>query len=37
MAVFEPNRFTVLDIENLRLHYARTCATWLADPVKGIG
>jgi cyclopropane-fatty-acyl-phospholipid synthase len=31
MAVFEPNRFTVLDIENLRLHYARTCADWLAN------
>jgi len=30
-AVFEPNRFTVLDVENLRLHYARTCAAWLAN------
>ena len=30
-AVFEPSRFSVLDIENLRLHYARTCATWLAN------
>jgi len=29
--VFEPHRFTVLDIENLRLHYARTCADWLAN------
>jgi cyclopropane-fatty-acyl-phospholipid synthase len=29
MAVFEPQRFSVLDIENLRLHYARTCADWL--------
>lgn len=27
--VFEPHRFSVLDIENLRLHYARTCAAWL--------
>lgn len=31
MAVFEPSRFTVLDVENLRLHYARTCAAWLAN------
>jgi cyclopropane-fatty-acyl-phospholipid synthase len=31
MAVFEPSRFTVLDVENLRLHYARTCADWLAN------
>ena len=30
-AIFEPNRFTVLDVENLRLHYARTCADWLAS------
>jgi cyclopropane-fatty-acyl-phospholipid synthase len=29
--IFEPNRFTVLDVENLRLHYARTCADWLAN------
>ncbi|MGD8347249.1 MAG: cyclopropane-fatty-acyl-phospholipid synthase family protein [Lysobacterales bacterium] len=29
--LFEPNRFTVLDIENLRLHYARTCAEWLRN------
>ena len=28
-AVFEPNKFSILDIENLRLHYARTCAEWL--------
>ncbi len=31
MAVFEPNRFSVLDVENLRPHYARTCADWLAN------
>jgi len=31
MAIFEPNRFTVLDVENLRLHYARTCAEWLSN------
>jgi cyclopropane-fatty-acyl-phospholipid synthase len=29
--IFEPNHFTVLDVENLRLHYARTCADWLAN------
>jgi len=29
--VFEPNRFTVLDVENLRPHYARTCADWLRN------
>lgn len=29
MTVFEPGGFTVLDVENLRLHYARTCEHWL--------
>ena len=29
--IFEPNRFTVLDVENLRPHYARTCADWLRN------
>ena len=39
-AIFEPNDFSVLDVENLRLHYARTCADWLdryeqvAEPVQ---
>ncbi len=28
-AIFEPNKFSVLDVENLRLHYARTCEEWL--------
>ncbi len=28
-AIFEPQRFSVLDVENLRPHYARTCAQWL--------
>ena len=27
--IFEP-RFTVLDVENLRAHYAQTCLQWLA-------
>ncbi len=31
MTVFEPHRFSVLDVENLRLHYARTCAAWLKN------
>ncbi len=40
--IFEPRRFSVLDIENLRLHYARTCADWLRnytrveDTVRGM-
>jgi cyclopropane-fatty-acyl-phospholipid synthase len=29
MALFEPCEFTVLDVENLRLHYAKTCEHWL--------
>lgn len=31
MAVFEPHRFSILDVENLRLHYARTCTSWLQN------
>jgi cyclopropane-fatty-acyl-phospholipid synthase len=31
MAVFEPYKFSILDIENLRPHYARTCAAWLEN------
>jgi len=27
--IFEPNRLSVLDVENLRLHYARTLEHWL--------
>lgn len=30
MTLFEPSEFTVLDVENLRLHYAKTCEHWLA-------
>jgi cyclopropane-fatty-acyl-phospholipid synthase len=30
MAVLEPWEFSVLDVENLRLHYARTLEHWLA-------
>ncbi|MBI3940629.1 MAG: class I SAM-dependent methyltransferase [Acidobacteria bacterium] len=29
MRVLEPRAFSVLDVENLRLHYARTLAFWL--------
>ena len=29
MGIFEPFRFSVLDVENLRLHYERTAAEWL--------
>ena len=29
MTVFEPWNFSVLDVENLRLHYAKTCEHWL--------
>jgi cyclopropane-fatty-acyl-phospholipid synthase len=30
MQIFEPYDFSVLDVENLRLHYARTLEHWLA-------
>jgi len=29
MHIFEPNGFSVLDVENIRLHYAKTLASWL--------
>ena len=29
MEIFETNRFSVLDVENIRLHYARTLRHWL--------
>lgn len=29
MDIFEPWRFSILDVENLRLHYARTLEHWL--------
>jgi len=29
MDIFEANRFSVLDVENLRLHYAKTLEHWL--------
>jgi cyclopropane-fatty-acyl-phospholipid synthase len=30
MQIFEPRRFSVLDVENLRLHYAQTLRHWLS-------
>ena len=30
MRIFEPHDFSVLDVENLRLHYAQTVRHWLA-------
>ncbi|MFQ6021718.1 MAG: class I SAM-dependent methyltransferase [Acidiferrobacterales bacterium] len=30
MEIFEPREFSVLDVENLRLHYAKTLEHWLA-------
>ena len=27
--IFEPQELSILDVENLRLHYARTCRAWL--------
>ena len=30
MDIFEPYNFSILDIENLRLHYAKTLMEWLA-------
>jgi cyclopropane-fatty-acyl-phospholipid synthase len=29
MSIFEPCNFSILDVENLRLHYARTLQEWL--------
>ena len=29
--IFEPLKFSVLDVENLRLHYAKTCREWLRN------
>jgi cyclopropane-fatty-acyl-phospholipid synthase len=40
MEIFEPNALSVLDVENIRLHYAKTLQAWLdryeenIDPVR---
>jgi cyclopropane-fatty-acyl-phospholipid synthase len=42
MDIFEPHRFSIQDVENLRLHYARTLEHWLdryeenVDTVRGM-
>jgi cyclopropane-fatty-acyl-phospholipid synthase len=36
MQVFEPRKFSVLDVENLRLHYAQTLRHWLARYERAI-
>jgi cyclopropane-fatty-acyl-phospholipid synthase len=42
MQIFEPHEFSVLDVENLRLHYAQTLRHWLAlyemqsDRIRGM-
>jgi cyclopropane-fatty-acyl-phospholipid synthase len=35
--VFEPNNFSILDVENLRLHYGKTCRAWLDRFDKNTG
>jgi cyclopropane-fatty-acyl-phospholipid synthase len=37
MRVLEPRAFSVLDVENLRLHYARTLRHWLARFEAAVG
>jgi cyclopropane-fatty-acyl-phospholipid synthase len=36
MAIFEPRGFSVLDVENLRLHYAETLRHWMARYLAAI-
>ncbi len=37
MSIFEANQFSLIDIENLRLHYARTLTEWLARFDANVG
>jgi cyclopropane-fatty-acyl-phospholipid synthase len=42
MDIFEPNNLSILDVENIRLHYAKTLEQWLArfnereDTIRGM-
>ena len=36
MDMFEPNRLSVLDVENIRLHYAKTLEAWLEASCHGL-
>ncbi|REK17748.1 MAG: class I SAM-dependent methyltransferase [Planctomycetota bacterium] len=36
MRIFEPREFSVLDVENLRLHYAQTLRHWLSRFERGV-
>jgi len=37
MGVFEPHSYSILDVENLRLHYAKTVEHWLARYERSSG
>jgi cyclopropane-fatty-acyl-phospholipid synthase len=37
MRIFEPFNFSILDVENLRLHYARTLEHWLERFERNVG
>jgi cyclopropane-fatty-acyl-phospholipid synthase len=37
MEIFEPHEYTVLDVENLRLHYVKTLEHWLARYECSVG
>lgn len=37
MQIFEPHKFSVLDVENIRLHYALTLEHWLQRYEQNIG
>ena len=37
MPIFETHNFSILDVENLRLHYAKTLEHWLARFDRNVG
>ncbi len=37
MQIFEPSNLSVLDVENIRLHYALTLRHWLARYESAVG